>query len=135
MRRTNSIEVWVGDEHKRLLEFSDRLDRPILTGWKRVTSRFPARRTNEGVWALPFSPSSGEATGEAFLVTPDGGGASISDDGTMAHVTTSNSGRYADWSVDLRPRGEIGSTIGQSQEGIFESEALSLTASKRPRQR
>jgi Tol biopolymer transport system component/tRNA A-37 threonylcarbamoyl transferase component Bud32 len=42
--------------------------------------------TNSGVWAVPFSLSSLEVTGEPFLVTSDGSNASISDDGTLVFL-------------------------------------------------
>jgi len=38
-----------------------------------------------GLWALPFSVSSLEATGEGFPLTPSGDGASVSDDGVLVY--------------------------------------------------
>jgi Tol biopolymer transport system component len=38
-----------------------------------------------GLWALPFSPDRLEATGEAFLVAPEGASASIGSDGSLVY--------------------------------------------------
>ncbi len=42
--------------------------------------------TNAGVWALPFSLSKLEVTGEPFLVAPNGVDPSLSAEGTLAYV-------------------------------------------------
>jgi eukaryotic-like serine/threonine-protein kinase len=47
--------------------------------------------TNTGIWALPFSLPKRRATGEPFLVVPDGDLPSVSGDGTLAYVKTSGS--------------------------------------------
>ena len=113
---TNAIEIWVGDEHERLLVLTDTwIEDPRWVEAGYIT--FTRERTNEGVWALPFSPSTGEATGEAFLVTPDGSGATVSDDGTMIHVAAAGSSDAQ--LVWISAEGEVGRAIGQSQEGLF----------------
>jgi serine/threonine-protein kinase len=42
---------------------------------------------NSGVWAIPFSPSSLEPTGEAFLVAANATQPSVSTDGTLVYAT------------------------------------------------
>lgn len=42
--------------------------------------------TNTGIWALPFSLSSLEVTGEPFLVVPEGNVPSVSNEGTLVYV-------------------------------------------------
>jgi serine/threonine-protein kinase len=42
--------------------------------------------TNPGIWALPFSLSKLEATGEPFLAVPDGALPSVASDGTLVYV-------------------------------------------------
>jgi serine/threonine-protein kinase len=49
-----------------------------------------ARRGNaEGIWAIPFSLSSLETEGAAFLVAPGGVDPSVADDGTLCYVSGS----------------------------------------------
>jgi dipeptidyl aminopeptidase/acylaminoacyl peptidase len=50
--------------------------------------RHPA---NAGIWALPFSLTRHEVTGEPFLVAPDADVPSVSADGTLVHVKGSSS--------------------------------------------
>jgi serine/threonine-protein kinase len=114
--QTNAIEIWNGDERERLLELTDTwIADPHWVEAGYIT--FSRERTNAGVWALPFSPSAGKATGEAFLVTPDGSGATVSDDGTMIHVAAAGSSDVQ--LVWISAEGEVGRAIGQAQEGIF----------------
>jgi Tol biopolymer transport system component len=78
--------------------------------------------TNEGVWALPFSLDTLEATGEPFLVASDGEAPTISRDGTLTYqkFTTSLMRRL----VWADREGRILSVIGNPQEG-FHRPALS----------
>src|SRR5262249_8772358 len=47
---------------------------------------FRRQPENQGIWALPFSLSRLESTGDPFLVTPDGNFPSVSSDGTLVYV-------------------------------------------------
>ena len=49
--------------------------------------QFPLPRPNAGVWALPFSLARHEATGEPFLVAAGADVPSVSNDGTLVHVS------------------------------------------------
>jgi eukaryotic-like serine/threonine-protein kinase len=52
---------------------------------------FRRQPANAGVWALPFSLSRHEVTGEPFMVAPEGDAPSVSDDGTLVHVRSGGS--------------------------------------------
>ncbi|HEX4825850.1 MAG TPA: protein kinase [Candidatus Polarisedimenticolaceae bacterium] len=73
--------------------------------------RHPA---NAGVWALPFSLSRREVTGEPFMVVPDADVPSVSNDGTLVTVqgVSSRLSRLA-W-VDRT--GKVGNMVGPVQE-------------------
>jgi eukaryotic-like serine/threonine-protein kinase len=72
--------------------------------------------TSFGIWAIPISRSSFEATGDPFLVTEDGQIPNLSDDGTLLyHHTSQGGGQQIVW-VDRS--GRIGGSIGQPQESL-----------------
>jgi hypothetical protein len=76
-----------------------------------VFSRSP---NNEGVWAVPFSLSSHEVTGEAFLVAPRGDVASVSSDGTLVYAAGGGSRMLQLAWVDRT--GKLLERIGEPQE-------------------
>jgi hypothetical protein len=66
--------------------------------------------TDEGVWALPFSLDTLDATGEPFMVADGGGGPSVSRNGTLIYKRVFGSGlRRLVW-VDRQ--GEVLGSIG-----------------------
>ena len=68
------------------------------------------------LWAVPFSPGTGEIAGEAFPVARHVNSLSLSEDGDMAYrLATSPMQRLT--VVDRR--GRVDRTIGASQEGIL----------------
>jgi eukaryotic-like serine/threonine-protein kinase len=71
----------------------------------------------EGIWAVPFSLSSTELTGEHFLIVPGGTCASVSSDGTLlcGLATESRSPRQLVW---VNREGKIEGRIGQPQAGL-----------------
>lgn len=71
----------------------------------------------EGIWAVPFSLSSKELTGEHFLIVPDGTCVSVSSDGTLVCglATESRAPRQLVW---VNQEGKIEGTIGQPQPGL-----------------
>jgi serine/threonine-protein kinase len=106
---------------------ADGASRPVLqleaqSLWKPVYSptghilfaRFP---TNAGVWALPFSLDTLEATGEPFLIVPDGDSPSVSSNGTL--ISRIGGGSTMEQLVWLNREGEIEGTIGQPQPDIL----------------
>jgi len=85
--RPNSLWIFADGKRKELLKLE--ADQDI---WFPVYSpagyilyhRHPA---NVGVWALPFSLPRREVTGEPFLVAANADVPSVSNDGTLVHVT------------------------------------------------
>jgi hypothetical protein len=71
----------------------------------------------EGVWAVPFSLSSKELTGEHFLIVPGGKCPSVSSDGTLVCglTTEARAPRQLVW---VNHDGKIEGTIGQPQAGL-----------------
>jgi len=71
----------------------------------------------EGVWAVPFSLSSNELTGEHFLVVATGDTPSVSSDGTLVckMATESQAPRQLVW-VSLDGKSE--EPVGQAQAGL-----------------
>ncbi len=73
--------------------------------------------SNGGIWALPFSLSAMEVTGEPFLAVPGGAWPSVSTDGTLVSSFGSVSSiRQPVW-VDRT--GEIGEAVGQPQQDMI----------------
>jgi len=90
--------------------------------WKPVYSPtghilFARTPTNAGVWALPFSLDTLEATGEAFLILPDGHYPSISSNGTL--ISRMGGGSTMEQIVWLNREGDLEGTIGQPQPDIL----------------
>ena len=71
----------------------------------------------EGVWAVPFSLSTKELTGEHFLIVPGGASPSVSSDGTLVCGLTTEvrAPRQLVW---VNHDGQIEGTIGQPQPGL-----------------
>jgi Tol biopolymer transport system component len=71
---------------------------------------------NPGVWARPFSLDTLKFTGEAVLVAPGGGNASVSEDGTLLYVDGYGGGLRGAMQLTWVDReGNIKGTIGQPQ--------------------
>ena len=122
-----SLEVWTRDERKSVLQ--------IAAGAQWWTPRwvepgyvlYERSGSTPGIWALPFSLSKLEATGDPFLVLPGASNPSVSRDGTLvATPRRENTDVQLVW-VGLD--GSIGGSIGQPQEGMW-SPALSPDASR-----
>ena len=80
----------------------------------------PGRRATSGIWAVPFSLSSLEVTGEPFLAVPVQASPSISDDGTLVFARFEERSQL----VWLNRKGRIEGSIGQPQPRI---DGLSLS--------
>jgi serine/threonine protein kinase len=79
----DTIDLLTENGRKRLLQLPGQIVwDPVYSGTGHIL--FHRSPTNAGIWALPFSHSKLEVTGEAFLVTPDGDEPSVSQDGTLA---------------------------------------------------
>jgi Tol biopolymer transport system component len=108
----DTIALWGAGKRRNLLtlEGSD-LVTPTYSPSGHIL--FTRVRSNEALWALPFSLSSLEATGEPFLVLPQGSQASASSDGTLVYMDSrARSGRELVW---FDAEGTILDTIGQPQ--------------------
>ena len=73
---------------------------------------------NAGLWAVPFSLSSLEIEGPAFLVDPTGAWPSVSDDGRLSYFKGAASNRLELVQVDRG--GQVQGTLGQPQEDMYE---------------
>lgn len=69
------------------------------------------------LWALPFSLSRLEATGEPFPIAQDGAFPSVSDEGTLVYVGSTEPGLHQ--LVWLDRSGGVVGTIGQPQHGML----------------
>jgi Tol biopolymer transport system component len=72
---------------------------------------------NDGIWAMPFSLSKLETTGEPFLVVPNARWPSVSSNGTLAYLP-SRGGQLKEL-IWLDRDGRVLGTIGQPQNNIF----------------
>jgi len=71
---------------------------------------------NPGIWAVAFSPSRLEITGEPFLVTPNASHPSVAYDGTLVFDFASDSGPgQLAW---VNRKGVVEEVIGEPQENI-----------------
>jgi eukaryotic-like serine/threonine-protein kinase len=78
----DTIALFDGKSRKILLQLDgQRIDHPVYSRTGHIL--FERRQTNPGIWALPFSLSRLEVTGEAFLVVPGAGAPKVADDGTL----------------------------------------------------
>jgi len=77
---------------------------------------FTREGDNPGVWALPFSLSRLEVTGEPFLVVPDAGEASASADGTLVY-RGDRTGRDVEL-VWFDAEGKVLEAIGRPQQDM-----------------
>ncbi len=59
---------------------------PVYAGTGHILFRRSSGQATAGLWALPFSLSRLEATGEPFLVAPDASAGSVSEDGTLVFI-------------------------------------------------
>ena len=78
----DTIAMFDGKSRKNLLQLEgQRIDHPVYSRTGHIL--FERRITNPGIWALPFSLSRLEVTGEPFLVVPSAGPPRVADDGTL----------------------------------------------------
>ncbi|HYV85139.1 MAG TPA: protein kinase [Patescibacteria group bacterium] len=85
--RPSILTLWANGQRKELVKLAPDQDIwfPIYSPAGYILyHRHPA---NAGIWAVPFSLKRHETTGEPFLVAQDGDVPSVSNDGTLVHVT------------------------------------------------
>ena len=79
----DTLALFDGKSRKNLLQLDGQvIAHPVYSRTGHIL--FQRRRTNQGIWALPFSLSRMEVTGEPFLVVPGAGPPRVADDGTLA---------------------------------------------------
>ena len=78
----DTIAVFNGKSRKNLIQLEgQRISHPVYSRTGHIL--FERRLTNPGIWALPFSLSRLEVTGEPFLVVPGAVAPRVADDGTL----------------------------------------------------
>ena len=78
----DTIALFDGKTRKTLIQLDgQRIAHPVYSRTGHIL--FERRLTNPGIWALPFSLSRLEVTGEPFLVVPGAGAPKVADDGTL----------------------------------------------------
>ncbi len=87
----NNLSLWSGGRRKLLLELpGQRIANPVYAPGGHIL--FQRGPTTPGIWALPFSLSRLQVTGEPFLVAPGGSSPSVSAEGTLVFVAGGASG-------------------------------------------
>lgn len=81
----DTIELLADGERRVIIQLEGQeLDNPNYAPSGHIT--YHREPNNAGIWALPFSLSSLEVTGEPFLAVPEGDLPSVSADGSMIYV-------------------------------------------------
>jgi Tol biopolymer transport system component len=87
----DNITLLAGGRRRVILELKEQwLYRPTYAPSGHIL--FRRTGTNPGIWAVPFSLAKLEATGEPFMVVPDGADPSVSADGTLAYLGSASGG-------------------------------------------
>ena len=109
----NSLWLLAGGKRKLLLKLDGQtLSYPVYSPSGHIL--FRRAPTTPGIWALPFSLSKLEPTGEPFLVVPGGGQPSVAKDGTLCYLGGGQSSVTQMTWVDASGK-ELG-TVGQPEE-------------------
>jgi Tol biopolymer transport system component len=109
---TDTLAVLADGKRKVLLQLKgQRLDHPAYSPSGHLLYRRTG--TNSGVWAVPFSLSRLEMSGEPFLIAPGGDVPTVAYDGTLAFVQSDRFGLRQLVRVDRS--GRIIEPIGQPQ--------------------
>jgi len=112
----DTIAVWDGQQSKYVLKVSgERLNNPVYSPTGHIL--FHRSTTTPGIWAFTFSLDKLEATGEPFLVVPDGSNPHVSADGTLMYVQ--GSGGAALEMIWVNRKGEVEGVVGQPQTGLL----------------
>ncbi len=84
-RSDGPLALWDGEERRILYEVEgSNLETPVYSPTGHIL--YVRRPESPGIWALPFSLETLEATGEPFLVARDVVSPSVSDDGTLTYL-------------------------------------------------
>ena len=122
---TFPIEAWVDGERRVVMEIEgQQLNIPILD--RSGNLLYERRGTNEGIWAVPFSASQVEVVGEPFLVAPESGLHSVSQDGTLTYSAMAGALSQLAW-IDRQNQAQ--EVLGEPRVGLHDP-ALSPDGSK-----
>ncbi len=111
----DSLTLLSGTTRKVLLQYDGQtIWHPVYSPTGHIL--FWRNPTNSGLWALPFSLSRLEVTGEPFLVVPDANYPSVADDGTLLYVRRAGSVPLQLVWVDRS--GKVLGAIGEPQQDI-----------------
>jgi hypothetical protein len=112
--RPGVLTLWANGQRKELVKLAPDQDIwfPIYSPAGYIL--YHRHPMNAGIWALPFSLKRHEATGEPFIVAQDGDVPSVSNDGTLVHVTGTVSRQTQMVWVDRA--GKVLGPIGPPQE-------------------
>jgi hypothetical protein len=111
----DKIDLWTPNGRKTLLDIpNERFDNPVYSPTGHIV--YSRKTTTPGLWALPFSLSKLEATGEPFLVAPDAERPSVSRDGTLVYSRgTTTALQQMVW---VNRKGEVVGKVGQAQRAL-----------------
>jgi serine/threonine protein kinase len=111
-----SLAVWSNGKRKHIFRGEGaRIGWPVYAPSGHIL--FRREGDHPGLWAIPFSLSKLEITGEPFLVAADGGAPSVSANGTLVYVDRLSAIKYQLVSVDRT--GKILQAIGAPQIVLF----------------
>ena len=112
----DTLAVITGETRKTVLKIAEgELNQPFYSPTGHVV--YTREGDNPGVWAVPFSLSRLEATGEPFLVAPGGARLSVSDTGALTYIPNVVSGeeRRLIW---IDREGKEAATTGELQKAL-----------------
>jgi eukaryotic-like serine/threonine-protein kinase len=88
----DTIAVYDGRNRKTVIQIEgQRISNPVYSATGHIL--FTRQLSNAGIWAVPFSLSKLEVTGEPFLVVPGGSVAKLSSDGTLIFRQSDDTGQ------------------------------------------
>jgi Tol biopolymer transport system component len=122
---TFPIEALVDGERRVVMKIEgQQLNIPILD--RSGNLLYERRGTNEGIWAVPFSVSQVGVVGEPFLVAPESGLHSVSQDGTLTYSAMAGALSQLAW-IDRQNQAQ--EVLGEPRVGLVDP-ALSPDGSK-----
>ncbi len=113
----DTISVFTGEAKKVILHLeNETLRAPMYAGTGHIV--YERTTNNAGIWAVPFSLSTLETTGEPFLISAQSALPSVSREGTLLFLPQAPMAPLEMLSVDAS--GKVLATIGQPKVGLRE---------------
>jgi serine/threonine protein kinase len=111
----DTIDLVVGGQRRTLLQLPETwLGYPSYAPTGHLL--YERTRSNDGIWAVPFSLETLELTGEPFMAVAGGSAPSVSADGTLVHLMGA-SGLFEMVWADRD--GSVGEIVGQQHDRIW----------------